>query len=167
MLTISTKCSIMGRYYFSTLIVHFEQVFSHWVYSKSTIKTSHWHQCCLSDICNINFEQRSYVTLLPVIRHTHFYSKIITKCLFKVSVLELQKQPSVDFLQNWCLKILQYSQKNTGLQLHETDTPTQMFSCDYCEIFMKSFSIEHFPWLLSEISISTLWVLISCNFTRK
>ena len=27
------------------------------------------------------------------------------------------------------------------------ETPTQVFSCKYCEIFKNSFSIEHLGWL--------------------
>ena len=52
------------------------------------------------------------------------------------------------------LKIWQYSQENTisrNLFLNKVSDlrpPTQVFSCEYCEIFKNSFFIEHLQWLL-------------------
>ena len=42
------------------------------------------------------------------------------------------------------INISQYLKKtpvleSLGLQLYEKETPTQVFSCDYCEIFKNSF----------------------------
>ena len=34
------------------------------------------------------------------------------------------------------------------LQFYLKKTPTQVFSCDYCEIFKSTFFIEHLRWLL-------------------
>ena len=39
-------------------------------------------------------------------------------------------------------------------------TPTQVFSCDYCEIFTNSFFIEHFRWLLLHL---ILFIFSSCK----
>ena len=38
-------------------------------------------------------------------------------------------------------KILQYSQENTCV--YEKETPTQMFSCEYCEMFQNTYFKEH------------------------
>ena len=35
-----------------------------------------------------------------------------------------------------------------GLQLYETETPTQVFSCEYCEVFKYSFFFTEQLWQL-------------------
>ena len=56
------------------------------------------------------------------------------------------------------LKILEYSQENTCIGVKvagrktcnfiEKETPTEVFSYEYWEIFKSSFSVEYFRWLL-------------------
>ena len=55
------------------------------------------------------------------------------------------------------LNISQNSQENTSVRVSFTgqacnfikkETPTQMFSCEFCEIFKNTFFIEHLRWLL-------------------
>ena len=38
--------------------------------------------------------------------------------------------------------------RSKGLQLYWKETPTQVFSCEYCQIFTNSFFIERLRWLL-------------------
>ena len=65
------------------------------------------------------------------------------------------------------IKISQYSQENTyvgfvaGLiscNFIKKKTPTQVFSCEYCEIFKNSFFMEHIWWLL--LSLGTFLIVI-------
>ena len=47
-------------------------------------------------------------------------------------------------------------------------TPTQVFSCAYCEIFKNSFFIKHLWWLLLFISMAPIIsVLVSVLLQRK
>ena len=38
-----------------------------------------------------------------------------------------------------------------GLQLYQKETPTEVFSCEFCEIFKNTFFREHLRWLLLSI----------------
>ena len=52
------------------------------------------------------------------------------------------------------LKISQNSQENTCVgvcltwNFTKTETPTQLFYCEFCEIFKNTFFIKHLRWLL-------------------
>ena len=48
-----------------------------------------------------------------------------------------------------CLPIITYKSANFIKKV----TPTQVFYCEYCEIFKSSFLIEHFQWLLLNHSL--------------
>ena len=49
-------------------------------------------------------------------------------------------------------KIWQDSQEST-LQLHEKQTPTKIFSCEYCEISKKTYFEEHLRTAASEVTL--------------
>ena len=83
-------------------------------------------------------------------------------------------------LKKLFLTISQYSQKITCVGVFfskacnfiRKETPAEVFSCDYCEIFKNTFSEDHFQWLLciSLPSLSQDVELISAHkstFTRK
>ena len=72
-----------------------------------------------------------------------------------------QKQSFADVLQNRCsLKISQCSRKHLCSSLFlklkvlkpcifiKKKVPTQVFSCEYCEIFNNSFLVEHFLFII-------------------
>ena len=57
-----------------------------------------------------------------------------------------------------------FTGKQLCLQLYYIETPTQLFSCEYCEIFKNSFFIEIFRWLLLSLSFKifpVIWKLTS------
>ena len=49
------------------------------------------------------------------------------------------------------LKITQYSQENTcGVSFQQKEIATQVFSCEYCKIFKKTYFEEHLRTATSE-----------------
>ena len=49
------------------------------------------------------------------------------------------------------LKITQYSQENTcGVFFQQKEVATQVFSCEYCKIFKKTYFEEHLRTAASE-----------------
>ena len=71
------------------------------------------------------------------------------------------------------LKISQNSQENTCVGVCLTwnftkkETPTQLFYCEFCEIFKNTFFIKHLRWLLltnlpHQLSLMNVWVC-KCN----
>ena len=67
-----------------------------------------------------------------------------------------QKQPFANVLQNRCSEKFRNIHGETpvpeSLQLYQKETPTQVFSCENCEIFKNSFFIEHLLWLILNLS---------------
>ena len=63
----------------------------------------------------------------------------------------LWKQSFADIFKIGALK----NKVGTYLEHYWKETPTQVFSCEYCEIFKNSFFIEHLWWLLLDLVIST------------
>ena len=47
------------------------------------------------------------------------------------------------FSKKAVLKNSQYSQENTCVRVPEKETPTQVFSCEYCKIFKNTYFEEH------------------------
>ena len=77
------------------------------------------------------------------------------------------------------LKILEYSQENTCVRVsfwqsykacnfYKQETPTQVFSCEYCEIFKNNYFEEHLLTAASEI-IFLLFIRFfpAINFSSK
>ena len=67
------------------------------------------------------------------------WSRIISSCHWNCSV------------KNMSLKILQNSQGNKpqGLQLYQKETPAQVLSCEFCDIFKNTLFPKHFRAVLS------------------
>ena len=77
-----------------------------------------------------------------------------------ILVFQKQKQSFAVVLQNsWSLKLRKFHRKapviepffnkvtELGLQLYQTETLTQVFSCEICEILKNIFFTEHLQWL--------------------
>ena len=69
--------------------------------------------------------------------------------------MNFQKQPLEMFYKKPFFKISQYWLENTcvgvsDLQLFWKETPTQLFSCEYCEIFKNTYFEEHLRTATSE-----------------
>ena len=87
--------------------------------------------------------------------HPHLFQILMLKILFFYVELNLlstisnfsqfhegsQKQPFADVLQNRC------SKKFRNI-LNSKESPTQVFSCEYCKIFKYSFFAVLLQWLL-------------------
>ena len=48
-------------------------------------------------------------------------------------------------------------------QLYYKEIPTQVFSCEYCEIFKNTSFIEHLRWLLLELLFRELTLKTTCE----
>ena len=66
----------------------------------------------------------------------------------------VQKQPYAEVLQHGCSSRFCTSKTPVLESLFkkvEEETPTQVFSCEHCEIFKNSFFIERQRWLLLSV----------------
>ena len=67
--------------------------------------------------------------------------------LFKLhgTAEHLQKQPPEVFYKKvFSEQFFNFHRKTPeGLQLYQKETPTQVFSCEYCEIFKNTYFGEH------------------------
>ena len=64
---------------------------------------------------------------------------------------------------------LQNSQEIHRLQacnFTRKETPTQVFSCEFCEIFKNIFFMEHLQWLLLNLRILNFRLFIFLNMTK-
>ena len=76
-----------------------------------------------------------------MLKNPVFYVELSTIFNFSQFHEYLQKQPFADVLQNRC------SKKFSNI-LNQKESPTQVFSCEYCDIFKNSFYTEFLRWLL-------------------
>ena len=69
--------------------------------------------------------------------------KNLLETIFNFSQFQkhFQKQPFADVFQNRCSKTFRYI-------LNHKESPTQVFSCEYCQILKNSFLTEFLRWLL-------------------
>ena len=42
-----------------------------------------------------------------------------------------------------CWSLFLIKLEASGLQIYQTETPTQVFPCDYCKVFKKTYFEEH------------------------
>ena len=81
-----------------------------------------------------------------------------------------QKQsPGVILWKKMFLNNLQNSQEIHRLQacnFTRKETPTQVFSCEFCEIFRNIFFLEHLRWLLLNLRILNFRLFIFLNMTN-
>ena len=101
-----------------------------------------------------------YISYLQLISYGDFCLLIAAFVLQSVC-LQIEAGTLKYFVKKVLLKISQISQGSTcagisflikmqgsGLHFYLKETPTQVFSCEFCEIFKSTFSIEHLRWLL-------------------
>ena len=89
----------------------------------------------------------------------------------KTDFRDLQKKPAEVFSKKAILKNSQYLQENTCVRVPEKETPTQVFSCEYCKILrapilkniyellllgLQDFEISHQTFTYSNSTIETL-----------
>ena len=86
---------------------------------------------------------------------------VAQKCSFKKVFLEIWQNSQ----ENTCARasfLMKLLVKANNFIKKETDTNvmlTQMFSCEFCEIFKNIFLTEHLHWLLLDLIDSTIFFL--------
>ena len=57
--------------------------------------------------------------------------------------------------------LFQKVERSEGLQLYRKETPTQLFSCEYCEIFKNSLLIEktYVAALVTTFAVSSMFLI--------
>ena len=93
-------------------------------------------------VWNINYSLRNY--------------RIQKQPFFKIGAL---KNLAILTEKHFCWRLFWSPE---GLQLYLKETPTQVFSCKYCEIFNKAvLFIEHIRWLLLRITYLNSWSFLN------
>ena len=81
---------------------------------------------------------------------------------YKISVLKnVTKYTEKDLCWSLCWSL--FFNKVADLRsatLTKKETPTQFFSCEFCDIFKKTFFREHFRWLVLSINYGKIWTTI-------
>ena len=98
--------------------------------------------------------------------------EICTEPYFKCC--KFKKHSFVVVLHNICsgnLAQFRTTRSPWGLQLYYKETPTQLFSCKYCDIFNSIFFTEHLQWLLlsmnRKIPLMESLLLLACDISKK
>ena len=78
-------------------------------------------------------------------------------CLYFSSAVsgQTQKQSVAYVLKNRCTEKFRcfLAKYYFFLQFYQKEIPTQLFSCEICEILRPCFSTEHLRWLLRQIAV--------------